>query len=121
MRCCGTETDLTTTASRSLGSALTRRTSLKVGSRTLAPACISFGISIGQSADNVGRCHGEQPQNATGPIPYRLFWLVVDPSLHVLASFPISNADDSNETVFSVLDSCQTQRTLLGSKFRRRF
>jgi peroxiredoxin/predicted 2-oxoglutarate/Fe(II)-dependent dioxygenase YbiX len=47
----------------------------------------------------------EQPENATEPIPYRLFWLVVDPSLHVLGSFPISNADGSDETVFTVLDS----------------
>ena len=56
----------------------------------------------------------EQPQNTTGPIPYRLFWLVVDQSLHVLAHFPISNADDGNEMVFTVLDSLPDPENFAG-------
>src|SRR5262245_14556940 len=55
-----------------------------------------------------------QPENATEPIPYRLFWLVVDPSLHVLASFTISNADGSNETVFTFLDSLPDPENFAG-------
>jgi peroxiredoxin/predicted 2-oxoglutarate/Fe(II)-dependent dioxygenase YbiX len=56
----------------------------------------------------------EQAQNATGPIPYRLFWMVVDPSLHVLASFPISDADESDEAVFTFLDSLPDPENFAG-------
>src|SRR5262249_17388207 len=56
----------------------------------------------------------EQPQNATGPIPYRLFWLVVDPSLHVLASFPISNAGGRNDTAFTFLYSLPDPKNFAG-------
>ena len=58
----------------------------------------------GAASRQCGALPQEQPQNTTGPIQYRMFWLVVDPSLHVLASFPISNVDDGNETVFTFLD-----------------
>jgi peroxiredoxin len=56
----------------------------------------------------------EQPQNATGRIPYRLFWLVLDPSLHVLASFPISDAEGSDEAVFTFLDSLPEPENFAG-------
>jgi predicted 2-oxoglutarate/Fe(II)-dependent dioxygenase YbiX/peroxiredoxin len=56
----------------------------------------------------------EQPQNAIGPIPYRLFWLVLDPSLHVLASFPISDAEGSDEAVFTFLDSLPEPENFAG-------
>ena len=56
----------------------------------------------------------EQPQNAKGPIPYRQFWLVVDPSLHVLASFPISKAVESDEPVFTFLDSLPDPENFAG-------
>src|SRR5262249_15677531 len=56
----------------------------------------------------------EQPQNGTGPIPYRLFWLVLGPSLHALASFPISDAVESDEPVFTFLDSLPDPENFAG-------
>jgi predicted 2-oxoglutarate/Fe(II)-dependent dioxygenase YbiX/peroxiredoxin len=68
----------------------------------------------GAASRQCGALPREQPQNATGPIPYRQFWLVVDPSLHVLASFPISDADESDEAVFTFVDSLPDPENFAG-------
>jgi predicted 2-oxoglutarate/Fe(II)-dependent dioxygenase YbiX/peroxiredoxin len=53
----------------------------------------------------VSRKYGALPQEASakGPIAYRLLWLIVDPTLHVLAAFPFSTVDDNHETIFAYL------------------
>ena len=44
----------------------------------------------------------EAPPNG-GPMPFRQFWLIVDPSLHVLARIPFENEPVDHAGVFAIL------------------
>ena len=55
----------------------------------------------------VSRAMGAVPtEQAMGqPSEYRQCWVVVDPSLHVLATFPITGTDGGQDEVFEFIDS----------------
>lgn len=54
----------------------------------------------------VSRLAGAVPiETAAGqPAEYRQFWMVLDPSLHVLAKFPMTGEDENSSAVFDFLD-----------------
>jgi peroxiredoxin/predicted 2-oxoglutarate/Fe(II)-dependent dioxygenase YbiX len=53
---------------------------------------------------SVSRMCGVAPrEDSGGPVQLRRCWMIVDPTLHVLATFPIS-AGDGDEAVFAFLD-----------------
>lgn len=44
-----------------------------------------------------------EPSSGGGPTPFQQFWLIVDPSLHVLARIPFENEPDDHAGVFAIL------------------
>jgi peroxiredoxin/predicted 2-oxoglutarate/Fe(II)-dependent dioxygenase YbiX len=50
-------------------------------------------------------CGAMQPTPISGQTIYRGQWVIIDPTLHVLATFPFSSEDLEHQTVFATLDS----------------
>jgi len=56
--------------------------------------------------ESVARQYGARPLQAAAagePAPSRRFWMVVDPTLHVLAVFPFGTADEQHQAVFDLV------------------
>ena len=62
----------------------------------------------------LSRLCGALPRGSSSPAKYRPFWLIVDPTLHVLAKFPFSDLDDVHAEVFAYLAKLPHPRDFAG-------
>jgi peroxiredoxin len=65
---------------------------------------------------DTSRKYGALPREAStkGPIGYRPIWVIVDPTLHVLATFPFSTVDDNHDTIFAYLSRLPAPENFAG-------
>lgn len=64
----------------------------------------------------VSRLYGSIPNDATpseGPVPVRQFWIVLDPTLRVMATFPF-DADGAHDAVFRYLQNLPSPDRFVG-------